>query len=625
MTQLKSLFSAIKFSTSLCLFLLGCNENNQSSTQGIPAIQYKTISLDFDGPNTNENDKINPFTQYRLVGEFIQGNETRLVRGFYNADGNAGETSATSGSQWRINFKPFTAGTWQYKIHFDQGDNIALTNDLTLGKPVSFDGQSGQIVVEKRQPPKHDVLSVKNGYLYQRHSQQGVLKVGANSPENLLGYIDFDSTYRAGIEKQDKVDIGKASTDVLHKYPNHLKDWTPKDPSWQQGKGKSLIGAINYLASTEMNAIYFLTMNIAGDGKDVWPYINHHTLDRFDVSKLAQWETVFQHMEDKHMIMHVILQETENELLLDNGDTGFQRQLYLQEMIARFSHHAGIIWNIGEENGPVHFSPTGQTPQQVMSMTEFLKQNDPYQHPIFIHTHASAKHKDETLTPLMGYKHLDGLSFQVDQPLQTAQHIAKWQNKALAAGHQLAITMDEIGLWHTGALPDSDDPNHDIMRQQVMWPSFMLNAAGVEWYFGYKFAHNDLNAEDWRSRDLLWQQTAIAKNFFTQQNVFELRQTCGQPLTTQLYCVTNKQTDHAIVYLTQVNTKNVVLPKLEGQYNAKWFNPKTGTENLISSLIVIKRNQAFTLPALPTLHTENKVENKTEKQSDWALVLTKKS
>ncbi len=36
-----------------------------------------------------------------------------------------------------------------------------------------------------------------------------------------------------------------------------------------------------------MNSVYFLTLNILGDGKDVWPYINPKDLTQFDVSKLA--------------------------------------------------------------------------------------------------------------------------------------------------------------------------------------------------------------------------------------------------------------------------------------------------------------------------------------------------
>ena len=56
-----------------------------------------------------------------------------------------------------------------------------------------------------------------------------------------------------------------------------------------------------------MNSIYFLTMNIGGDGGDVYPWTG--TPERkgspdndnlhFDISKLTQWETVFAHASAK--------------------------------------------------------------------------------------------------------------------------------------------------------------------------------------------------------------------------------------------------------------------------------------------------------------------------------------
>ena len=42
----------------------------------------------------------------------------------------------------------------------------------------------------------------------------------------------------------------------------------------------------------------------------------------------------------------------------------------------------------------------------------------------------------------------------------------------------------------------------------------MAGGAGVEWYFGYEYENNDLNCEDWRSRDILWKQTDYALEFF---------------------------------------------------------------------------------------------------------------
>ena len=95
-----------------------------------------------------------------------------------------------------------------------------------------------------------------------------------------------------------------------------------------------------------------ISLNILSDGKDVWPYSDHNERYRFDCSKLDQWEIVFDHMERKGVMLHLLTQETENETLLDNGETSVQRKVYYKELIARFGHHLGIIWNMGEENGP---------------------------------------------------------------------------------------------------------------------------------------------------------------------------------------------------------------------------------------------------------------------------------
>jgi len=82
----------------------------------------------------------------------------------------------------------------------------------------------------------------------------------------------------------------------------HEKDWRLGDPTWQNDKGKGMIGALNYLAEREMNAFSFITMNVNGDDKNVFPYLKYNGNPspqedrmRFDCSKLAQWEIVFEH------------------------------------------------------------------------------------------------------------------------------------------------------------------------------------------------------------------------------------------------------------------------------------------------------------------------------------------
>lgn len=246
----------------------------------------------------------------------------------------------------------------------------------------------------------------------------------------------------------------------VHQYASHVRDWKEGDPAWQEGKGKGLIGAINYLADKGMNSIYFITMNIGGDGKDVWPYRDPEDFTRFDASKLEQWEIVFEHMQEKGILLHLVLQETENETLLDGGNTGFYRKLYLRELINRFGHHPGLIWNLGEENGPASFSPIGQNDAQRRAMISFIKKHDPYQHPVLLHTHASDPDRAAVLDSMKNFEMLDGLSFQEYDRQSVATNIAYWKKESQKAGYPWLVSMDEIGAWHTGAQTDSLDPGH---------------------------------------------------------------------------------------------------------------------------------------------------------------------
>jgi hypothetical protein len=113
-----------------------------------------------------------------------------------------------------------------------------------------------------------------------------------------------------------------------------LGDYEGGDPTWMGGKGRGLIGAVNYLASKGMNAISFLTMNIQGDDENVFPYLSDSEFDRFDCSKTAQWDIVFDHAESKGMFLHFKTLEKENDHLLDDGMLGHNRALYYRELIA---------------------------------------------------------------------------------------------------------------------------------------------------------------------------------------------------------------------------------------------------------------------------------------------------
>ncbi|MGM0408377.1 MAG: Kelch repeat-containing protein [Bacteroidota bacterium] len=543
-------------------------------------MQWHTITLSFYGPETSELANENPFLNYRLSVEFKNKETQQTIRGFYAADGIASETSSNSGSIWQVRFTPDVTGNWSYAAKLYHGDSIALSDDPNKGELISISNAKGNFIVTKSDKEgddfrAHGRIEAANGYFKFRGTNNYWLKAGTNSPENLLAYVDFDNTYRMKAEAREGE--AAAPTDI-HSYEPHLKDWKTGDPTWKKGKGKSLIGAINYLASKGMNSAYFLTLNILGDGKDVWPYVSPDDFTRFDVSKLDQWEIIFEYMQSKGILLHVVLQETENETLLDNGDTGPLRKLYYNELIARFGHHPGLIWNLGEENGQTPWAPDKpfQDDEQRKAMAKYIKENDPYSHPVVLHTLPNDDIRKDILNKMLGYKYLDGISLQHAERETAPKTVSGWKAKSDSAGHPWLITMDEIGMWYDGAMTDSEDPNHNTLRRYALWGTLLSGGAGVEWYFGAKHPHNDLTSENWRQRNRLWEITNYAKEFFNAYLPYwEMQPEHGLVNSKEAYCLHKKNEIYAI-YLPDLKTSTLNLSTAKGRFSVKWFNPLSG-------------------------------------------------
>ena len=574
--------SILILSTGLLLFTSCLTDSTLSNLQIEGELkQWHKVTLTFAGPDLSEESQDNPFLNYQMEVDFKKGNTSYTIPGYFAADGRAAETSAQSGNKWRVHFNPDEPGKWEYTVSFKKGPSIASQQTRVGGESIYFDGAKGTLEIEPSDKSGRDFrahgriqLDETGRFLQFAGSENYFVKGGADSPENFLAYHEFDSTYRHSAEARE----GEADpTASLHQYAAHIKDWKEGNPTWQGGKGKGMIGGLNYLADQGMNSVYFLVMNINGDGKDVWPYIHHDSRDRFDCSKLDQWEMVFDHMEQLGIMMHLVTQETENEKLLDNGDTGPERRLFYRELVARFAHHNGIVWNLGEENGPANFSPDGQNPEQQKAMATALKQIDPYQHPVVIHTHSWKGQKEESLPALLGHQPLDGLSFQVDKREHVHEEIIKWQTLAEESGHPWMVQMDEIGMWHTGVMPDAVNPNHDTIRQQVLWGSLMAGAAGVEWYFGARYPHNDLTCEDWRSRENIWKQTKIALDLFNQIPFWQMENKDELINVENAYCLAKPGTTYVAYFPIGVNDKRSLdLSGQSGNYSVQWYNPREG-------------------------------------------------
>jgi len=530
--------------------------------------QWHRVTVTIDALDTSETAEHNPFRDCRLVVAFSNGSKTHVVQGFYAADGNAAESGATGGDKWRAHFTPDAVGLWTYRISFRAGTDVALSLDSEAGTPLEPDGSSGSFRVGPSDKSSPDLRAagllryVGEHQLRFAESGRWFLKGGADSPENFLGYADFDGT-RLSRQGRGGPRKGEAAPAPLHRYEPHVADWRPGNPTWKGGKGKGMIGALNYLASKGMNSVYFLTMNVGGDGRDVWPWIDEDRRDRFDCSKLDQWEIVFSHMDKLGIMLHVITQEQENDQLLDEGRLGPERRLYYRELVARFGHHLAVTWNLGEENT--------NTDDQRKQFAKYLHDLDPYDHPVVVHTFPGKY--DAVYEPLLGYRWFDGVSLQTND---THRQTLRWVERSAAAGRKWIVSLDEIGPPHTGVMPDADAPGHDEVRKRHLWGNLMAGGAGVEWYFGYKYAHNDLNGEDWRSRDRLWDMTRHALEFFQTHLPFHEMQ-AADALTSNPddYCLAKPGEVYAI-YLPEGGTTTLDLGRSTATFTVAWYNPRTG-------------------------------------------------
>jgi hypothetical protein len=164
--------------------------------------QWHKITLTLDGPAASERDQApNPFTDYCFTVRFAHesGTPSYTVPGYFAADGNAAETSAEAGNQWRAHLSPDRPGLWRYAVSFQRGKQVAVGGGP--GVPLApFDGVRGSLLVSLTNKRGHDFRAkgrlqyVGQRYLRFAGSGEWFLKAGADAPESLLAYADFDGT-----------------------------------------------------------------------------------------------------------------------------------------------------------------------------------------------------------------------------------------------------------------------------------------------------------------------------------------------------------------------------------------------------------------------------------------------
>lgn len=550
--------------------------------------QWHKVTLTLDGPFAHEKDnKPNPFLDYSFEVTFTHsGGASYNVPGYFAADGNAGETSAESGTKWCAHFSPDKVGEWKYEARHFATTGVALTGES--------DGamlREGSFTITPTDKTGRDLRGkgrlqyVNNHHLQFAGNGEFFLKAGADAPETFLGYADFDGTVANNPKKVP-----------LKTWKAHVQDWREGDPTWKGGKGKGMIGAINYLSGKGCNVFSFLPYNAGGDGDNVWPFIELNDKFHYDCSKLDQWGVVFDHATAKGMYLHFKLQETENDdnngghkgpdkgrvqTSLDGGDLGPERMLYCRELVARYGHLLALNWNLGEENT--------QSTKQQRDMAKYIAAMDPYDHIIVVHTFPDQQ--DKVYRPLLGKDSaFSGASLQNSNVKDCHSQVVKWTSESAAQGKPWVIGFDEPGTAGEGmpadpgypGMPDNfDNPSIHTTRKQVLWGVLLAGGSGVEYYFGYKLPQNDLVCEDWRSRDKSWDYCRIALDFFRDEKIPFAEMTnmdalVGNPKNdNSAYCYAKADTDY-LVYFPEGGTRELDLSGAKGSFKVSWFNPREG-------------------------------------------------
>jgi hypothetical protein len=561
---------SILFVPSRCL-----SAADPTDITGTDLIAWQPFALTFEGPIASETDDApNPFLDYRLQVRFTGPSEQDYdIPGYFDGDGNGGER----GGQWRVRFSPDEAGRWTYQVSFRHGPSVAVSLDPDAGKALAFDGEAGAIEIkpgDAKAPGflKWGRLEYAGGHYLKFREGPYWIRGGVDSPENFLAYAGFDNTPPS------------------HRYIDHITDWRTGDPDWNNGRGKAIIGALNDLATRKVNSVYFLTMNIGGDGGDVWPWSgkpkrqgdsNNDNL-HFDLSKLRQWEIAFAHAQRLGINLHVVLNEAEaaNKKELDDGELGIERKLYYRELIARFGHHNAMSWNLCEEyNIQFDFGP-----ERIRSFADYIKAVDPYDHPIAVH---SAHDPLKELRFTFGDRRFSLTSIQLNQR-RIDQLVEDFREATAAAGRPLPVSMDEFTLdvGQTESWKPFDRPV--LHRKQKLWPT-LLSGGQIEFILEDLLQTDSFKTPE---RKKLWKFVAIARTFLEDhlpfwemepadglvdgESTIEVGLGAGKSfqLGAQVFC--KPSVVYAIYFAKATKTGRLDLRKDKGEFQARWFNPRKG-------------------------------------------------
>lgn len=436
--------------------------------------------------------------------------QTYIVPAFYDGDGVGG----LDGDIWKVRFLPDAKGIWNF---------VSSSPDMKLnGYEGEFEVNSSPQCQAGEPEQSLDLgclgtLEHVGGHYLRFNNGEYWIKGGIDDPENILGEA--------------------------------LGDWEAKK------------SAIDYLSSKGVNSIYVITNNIDGDRNDTWPWVGDTpqeakaNSDRFNVAKLQRWEEFFSYVQSKGIILHIVLND-------DSAWHGYDHDLYFREMIARFSHHPGLYWNVGEEANEIYSN------DEQVKLAGKLQDMDPYNHPVTVHR--------VPIWPFLGNSNFDLASIQpIDGGRDFSSTNLRNQNsvvithreKSVETCYPIPIMIDELPR-----VTQVNETARYKMRAEVLYPIFL---GGGHFELHFKDAYGQGGNVTFQDLGPMLDDMRLARQFL-EGLPFPEMQPCNELISGQRNYCFGKDGEVYAIYLPIGREVAVDLTGSNGNYNVAWFNPRTG-------------------------------------------------
>jgi hypothetical protein len=475
--------------------------------------RWHKVEISFPGPIGSTDGQPNPF-DIQMQVTFSGPGGTHVVPAFYDGDGQGGN----DGNVWSVRFSPPGDGAWSFISSAPEPSLAGFNGTFAVTAPLST---APQLL-------RHGPLRYAGGP-YLRHAGGPFwIKSGMDDPENILG---------------DAIGGWNAKKDV-----------------------------IDFISERGVNSVYMVMNNVDGDRNDTWPWLGDSAGEvksgagdqRFDVGRLAEWEDFFSYCESRDVVLHLVLDD-------DEVWTDYDHERYYREMVARFAHHPGLIWNISEE------ADENYSDSQQRQLAARLRGLDPYDHPITVHRWVQTNNElwpfiDE---PDAGFDlasiqaGLGGGQFSSSPILDLNTIVRRHRDFSEDAGRPLPVMIDEfpgINVVNTTARFD--------LRRKVIWP-VLLGGGNLELH--YRDAWSGTGSLTPYSLGPMWEDLGQARGLL-ELLPFETMRSSNSLLSassSNRYCLASPGVAYAI-YLSSGGNGQLDLRGVSGSYQVVWYDVRSG-------------------------------------------------